>query len=346
MHIPDGYLSLQTTLPAIVVMIPFWTVALNKVKKVLSHKQIPLLSMCAAFSFVIMMFNVPIGQSSVHAVGAVFIAILLGPWAACISVSIALILQALVFGDGGVIAIGINCFNMAIVMPFAGYYIYKLIAGKSALLSKRSLLGIFTGSYIGINIAALFTAIEFGIQPLLFKAADGNPLFGYYPLSVSIPTMMAEHTLLAGPIEGIITVAAITYLAKSAPHLLVIGDKFQPDIEGSVLKRYKSFIIGLIVLVVLTPLGLIATGTAWGEWSMTELQKKIGYIPQGFAKISHIWTSIMPDYTAPGLGGGFFQSALGYIISAIVGIALISTVMLITFKILMKEQKSKGKDKD
>jgi cobalt/nickel transport system permease protein len=346
MHIPDGYLSLQTTLPAIGVMIPFWAVALNKVKKVLSHKQIPLLSMCAAFSFVIMMFNVPIGQSSVHAVGAVFIAILLGPWAACISVSIALILQALVFGDGGVIAIGINCFNMAIVMPFAGYYIYKLIAGKSALLSKRSLLGIFTGSYIGINIAALFTAIEFGIQPLLFKAADGNPLFGYYPLSVSIPTMMAEHTLLAGPIEGIITVAAITYLAKSAPHLLGIGDKFQPDIEGSVFKRYKSFIIGLIVLVVLTPLGLIATGTAWGEWSMTELQKKIGYIPQGFAKLSDIWTSIMPDYTAPGLGGGFFQSALGYIISAIVGIALISTVMLITFKILMKEQKDKGEDKD
>lgn len=339
MHIPDGYLSLETTLPAIGVMIPVWTVALNKVKKVMNQKQIPLLSLCAAFSFVIMMFNVPLGESSVHAVGAVFIAILLGPWAACIAVSIALIIQALMFGDGGILAIGANCLNMAFIMPFAGYYLYKVITGKSEILSKRSMIGIFAGSYLGINLAALCTAIEFGIQPILFKAADGNPLYGFYPLSVSIPTLMFEYTLFAGPIEGILTVAGISYLARFAPHLLNRASNSQSLDEKSLFARYKPFIICIIAMVVLTPIGLLATGTAWGEWGINEFKEKIGYIPQGFAKFSDIWRALMPDYSIPGLEGSFLKSSIGYIASAIVGIILMSIVIFITAKLVIKDQK-------
>ncbi|HEX3026524.1 MAG TPA: cobalt transporter CbiM [Clostridia bacterium] len=190
MHIPDGYLSPQTTIAAFAGMLPVWAVAVKKTKKVLNEKRIPALSLCAAFSFVIMMFNVPVaGGSSAHAVGAVLIAILLGPWAATISVSTALLIQALIFGDGGILAFGINCLNMGVVMPFAGYYLYKLVAGKSELGSSRNLTGAFIGGYIGINLAALCAAVEFGIQPLLFKSASGVPLYCPYPLSVSIPSM-------------------------------------------------------------------------------------------------------------------------------------------------------------
>jgi cobalt/nickel transport system permease protein len=97
MHIPDGYLSPQTAIPMIAVMVPILGVAANKVKNDLKKKQIPVLAAGAAFSFVIMMFNLPIpGGSSAHAVGAVLLAILLGPWAACLGVSVALIIQALV----------------------------------------------------------------------------------------------------------------------------------------------------------------------------------------------------------------------------------------------------------
>ena len=129
MHIPDGYLGPQTYAVLDVAMIPIWAVAAVKVKKTLKTKQVPLMALGAAFSFVIMMFNMPvIGGSTGHAVGATLIAILLGPWAACISVSIALVIQALVFGDGGITAIGANVFNMAVVMPFVGYYLYRLIA--------------------------------------------------------------------------------------------------------------------------------------------------------------------------------------------------------------------------
>ena len=118
MHIPDGYLSPATCMVFGAVMIPIWAAASKTVKKTLSVRQVPYLAIGAAFSFVIMMFNLPIpGGSSGHAVGGVLVAILIGPWAACIAITVALVIQALLFGDGGIITIGANCFNIAFVLP-------------------------------------------------------------------------------------------------------------------------------------------------------------------------------------------------------------------------------------
>lgn len=346
MHIPDGYMSPQTSLPLIGAMLPLWSVAVAKIKKVINYKQIPLLSLCAAFSFVIMMLNVPLGASSVHAVGAVFIAILMGPWAACIAVSVALIIQAFVFGDGGMLAIGANCFNMAFAMPFVGYWVYKLIAGDSDIKSKRSLAGVFAGSYVGINVAALLTAIEFGIQPLLFKTAEGAPLYGFYPLSVSVPVMALEHLVFAGPIEGIVTVLAVAYLAKFSPELFNrMGNKNAEPAVGTTFSRYKAFFIGIITLVLISPLGLLATGTAWGEWGTDEIQEQLGYVPKGFEKISTLWSAFMPDYTVPGLGEGFFQTSAGYIASGIVGALLIAMVMLLSSKFIVRKNSEENQSR-
>ena len=132
MHIPDGYLSPQTFVPLYGVSAGFWTVGLRKLKRELAVKQVPYLSMAAAFSFLIMMFNIPIpGGTSGHAVGAGIIAILLGPWTAVIAVSVVLVIQALVFGDGGITAIGANCFNMAIVLPFVSWWVFRAVAGRA-----------------------------------------------------------------------------------------------------------------------------------------------------------------------------------------------------------------------
>src|SRR4030042_4235169 len=132
MHIPDGYLSPQTYVPLYGVSLVFWSVALKKINKELSIKHIPYLAMSAAFSFLIMMFNVPIpGGTTGHAVGAGIIAILLGPWTAVIAVSVSLIIQAIVFGDGGIPAIGANCFNMAVGMPFVSIWVFRLIKGNA-----------------------------------------------------------------------------------------------------------------------------------------------------------------------------------------------------------------------
>ena len=144
--------------------------------------------------------------------GGVIVAILLGPWAASIAISIALIVQALLFGDGGITAIGANCFNMGVVIPFVGYYIYKLISGNSAITSPRRWIAGTVAGYIGINVAAVIAGIEFGIQPLIAKAPDGHPLYAPYPLSVAVPAMAIEHLMLFGIVEAVVTAIIIIYI--------------------------------------------------------------------------------------------------------------------------------------
>ena len=124
MHIPDGYLSPETCAVGAAVMVPSWSAAGRRVRKTVKSRYVPLLAIGAAYAFLVMMLNVPIPDgTTAHAVGAVLIAVILGPWAAVIGVSTALAIQALFFGDGGVLAYGVNCFNMALVMPMAGYFL-------------------------------------------------------------------------------------------------------------------------------------------------------------------------------------------------------------------------------
>lgn len=221
MHIPDGYLGPQTCVFFYLVMLPIWALASRITKKTLNARQVPLLAIAAAFSFVIMLFNIPIpGGSTGHAVGAVLAAILLGPWTALIAVTVALIIQALLFGDGGVTAIGANCFNMAFIEVFSGYYIYKLISGNSPMNSDRRVVAAGIAGYAGLNIAAISTAIMFGLQPLFYRTADGQPLYCPYGLKVSIPTMAGEHLLVFGWIEAVVTALVLKYLQKHSPEIL------------------------------------------------------------------------------------------------------------------------------
>ncbi len=220
MHIPDGYLGPQTYLPLYGVSIGFWAIAQKKLKKQLSLKHIPYLAMAAAFSFLIMMFSIPIpGGTTGHAVGAGMIAILLGPWTAVLAVSVVLIIQALLFGDGGITTIGANCFNMAAVMPFVSYWIFKLIKGK-AVSGARLAVAAFLAGYLGLVVAALFTAVEFGIQPLVATGANGRPLYAPYPLPVAVPAMVLQHLFLFGIAEGLVTMLLLKYFLKHEPDLV------------------------------------------------------------------------------------------------------------------------------
>jgi cobalt/nickel transport system permease protein len=222
MHIPDGYLGPATCGVFYVIMLPIWTIASKIVKKTLSVKQVPMLAIGAAFSFVIMMFNIPIpGGTTGHAVGAVLVAILLGPWAACIAITVALVIQALLFGDGGITALAANCFNMAFVMPFVGYYVYKLISLRAPVNSNRRVIAAGIAGYLGINIAALLTGIEFGLQPLLHHTANGQSLYCPYGLKVAVPVMLGEHLLIFGWVEALVTALVIKYLQKHSGELLL-----------------------------------------------------------------------------------------------------------------------------
>lgn len=218
MHIPENYLSPSTCAVMAAAMVPVWTYSVKKVKEEIPKVKMPLLGIGAAFSFLGMMFNIPLpGGTTGHAVGGTLIAILTGsPSAGCIAVTIALLIQALLFGDGGILAFGANCFNMAFILPFLGFAIYKLIWEKTG---KRKLAaGI--GSYIGINAAAFCAAIEFGIQPLLFTDAAGKALYCPYPLTISIPAMMIGHLTLFGIAEIVLTTAILAFVEKISPETL------------------------------------------------------------------------------------------------------------------------------
>lgn len=222
MHIPEGYLGPQTWGASYAVMAPIWVIAGRKLRQTLDARRVPLLAIGAAFSFVIMMFNVPIpGGSTGHATGAPLIAILLGPWAAVLAVSVVLAVQAFMFGDGGITALGANCFNMAFVMPLVSYGVYKLAATGSGVRSARRLFAAGLAGYVGLNVAAVTTAIMFGIQPLIAHGADGRPLYAPFPLNVAVPVMALEHLLLFGLVEAAVTATAVAYLARTEPELIV-----------------------------------------------------------------------------------------------------------------------------
>ena len=162
MHIPDNYLSPASCAVLAVAAAPVVGLSITKVKAQLKENKelAPMLGIAASLSFLLMMFNVPIpGGTTAHAVGGVLLSILIGPYAASLALSVALFLQALLFGDGGIIALGANIFNMAIAMPFVGYAVYHFFRKQN-----HETVGVLVGSYVGINVAAFLTAIELGIQ--------------------------------------------------------------------------------------------------------------------------------------------------------------------------------------
>lgn len=221
MHIPDGYLSPQTCGIFYAVMMPLWYAASRIVKRTLKAKQVPYLAFSAAFTFVIMMFNVPIpGGSTGHAVGGTLVAVLLGPWEAMIAITVALVVQALLFGDGGITAIGANCFNMAFILPFTGYYIYRLISMKSAKSSAIRPVAAAIGAFFGLTTAAVSTGMMFGVQPALHHTTDGKALYCPYGLNIAVPVMLLEHVMFFGWVEAIVTFLVIRYIQKEDMSLI------------------------------------------------------------------------------------------------------------------------------
>jgi cobalt/nickel transport system permease protein len=332
MHIPDGYLSPATCGVMATAMVPAWAMAVQKTKRVAKSRFAPLMAVGAAYSFLVMMFNVPIPDgTTAHGVGAVLIAILLGPWAAVISVSVALLIQALFFGDGGVLAFGANAFNMALVMPFVGYGVYRLVTRHLSLTTPRRALAAGLGGYVGINAAALCAAIEFGLQPTLFHSGDGTPLYAPFDLAQTIPAMAFAHLTIAGFVEFALTFAIVAYLQRANLPLMRFNHPNVPVEDALVTTKPRSAwswaLIGIATMVVLTPLGLLAPGGAFGEDDPVDLdlgKYHLNGVPSGLNNYYDFWSHTV-------LGGYGFASGqhetVGYLLSAVIGIAAVGIVV-------------------
>ena len=350
MHIPDGYLSPATCATLYTTTAPFWWVSLRRMQRGINTHMVPLLSVFAAFSFIIMMFNLPLpGGTTGHAVGVGIAAIVLGPWASVLAISIALIIQALLFGDGGITAIGANCFNMAILGSLAAYGIYRLLAGRAPIESPRRVMAGAIAGYVAINLSALAAAVELGIQPLLYRDATGAALYAPYPLQIALPAMMAGHLTVAGLAELFVSGGVVAYLQRMEPNLLratAPGARAMTG-HGPVLlcnesgwSATKPLWIALAVLAILTPLGILAVGSAWGEWAVSdflhpETRRQIANAsagqappaqpPAGLERLAPLWTAPLSRYAPPFIK----NSALGYMLSAMIGMVLIIIIGLL-----------------
>ena len=220
MHIPDGYLSPQTAGALYAVSAPLWALSIRGIRRRMETRSVPLLALLAAFSFLIMMFNIPLpGGTTGHAIGAVLIAILVGPWPAIMAVTVALAVQALFFGDGGILALGANAFNCGCMMPFVGYLVFAALKGSSKPFERRFAVAAAIGGYAGINAAAFLVALELGLQPALHHTSSGTPLYCPFPLGVTVPAMMTAHLTVAGAAEAVLTGGIVAFLGKHHPEL-------------------------------------------------------------------------------------------------------------------------------
>lgn len=198
MHIPDGYLDLPLALTFYILSFAVLAYSIIRGRKELDESKIPLIGVVAAGIFVAQMLDWPIpGGTSAHFVGGGLAAVLLGPYIGSIVMASVVIVQCLIFGDGGITALGANLWNMAVINVYAAYFIYSIL--KKKLLVKNIEISSFASGWLGITLAAIFAGIELGISST-FR----------YSILVTVSVMGVWHFLL-GIIEGIITSAVVMY---------------------------------------------------------------------------------------------------------------------------------------
>lgn len=206
MHIPDGFLAMNTWVPTWLISAGGIAYSVKKASGMLKDKMVPLMGVMSAFIFAAQMLNFPIaGGTSGHLLGGVLAAVLLGPFPAAIVISVVLTIQCLIFQDGGITALGANIFNMAIVGTMVGYLIYafihKLIKSKIGIM-----IGTAVASWFSVVIASSFCAIELAIS-------------GTSPLSIALPAMAGIHALI-GIGEAVITCVVVGFVLGVRPDLI------------------------------------------------------------------------------------------------------------------------------
>jgi cobalt/nickel transport system permease protein len=211
MHIPDGFLSPEVAGAAAVVTAAAVGYGLKTASETLDERRVPLLGVTGAFVFAAQMLNFPVaGGTSGHFLGAALAAILLGPWLACLTMAVVIGLQAFVFADGGITALGANVLNMGVIgaLLVGGL----MLATRKALpKSRKVLLAIAgVGAWLAVMAGATATSVELAVS-------------GTVPFSTVLPAMLGVHALI-GIGEAVVTVAALAAVLAARPDVIAVSD--------------------------------------------------------------------------------------------------------------------------
>jgi cobalt/nickel transport system permease protein len=208
MHIPDGFIAPQMYLPAYGVTAGLWAYGLRRLRASLQEEMIPRLAVLTAFSFVVSMVMVPLpGGTSAHATGIALLALLFGVWTAFIALSLVLLIQALLFGGGGVTALPVNALAMGLIgssVAWCTYHLVRRVHEGFALVSA---------GWLSVNVSALLVALALGLQPVIAHTDGGQPLFFPFGLSVTLPAVMLPHAVI-GIGEGVLTLLIWRFLGR------------------------------------------------------------------------------------------------------------------------------------
>jgi cobalt/nickel transport system permease protein len=207
MHIPDGFISTPVAVAGIAVAAGSVAYAVKATNKKMGERQVPMMGVLAAFIFAAQMLNFPVaGGTSGHFIGAALAAIILGPWSAVLIMSCVLMVQCLIFQDGGLLALGANILNMGVIAVFVSYFTYKGIFAAIRGGKTGRLVAAGVGAWISVAVSALACAAELAIS-------------GTAPWQIAIPAMGIVHMAI-GVGEGLITVAVVALVMGTRPDLL------------------------------------------------------------------------------------------------------------------------------
>ncbi|MHC5039476.1 MAG: energy-coupling factor ABC transporter permease [Planctomycetota bacterium] len=359
MHMGNEVLSPAVALGFGAATIGILSLCARNARKSLEGRQIPLMGMMGALVFAAQMVNFQIlGGSSGHLGGGALLAISLGPGVAVFVMSAVLFIQALLFNDGGLLALGTNIFNMGILPAFIGTALFRIIAGgpaREVRSAGRVYLGCFSAGLMGVTAGAVMVPIQIGLSGLL---ADGVSLSWFFA------TMTWVH-LIVGAVEGVITFMVVAYLYHTRPELLPGATK----VEGRVGPRPILASLGIGALVIGVFLSMMASGLPDGleyvlgtetagegagadktvggrsilrETSEDSLMHRVNTLQEKVA--------VLPDYTRQGAeeasveeGNGFFRWDTFQAISALVGSILTLFLAFLVGKLLLRRSRGEAR---
>lgn len=303
LHIPDGFLHNLVAVVCWIVAAFVLAIAVRKARSKFDERLVPLAGIMAAFIFAAQMINFPVaGGTSGHMVGAALAFVILGPWLGMLVMAAVIILQALLFQDGGLVVMGANLIVMGIVPGFIGYQIYQIVANKSRALK---LGGAAVAAWVSIMAAALVTA--------LLLAFSGTVSAG-----IVIPAMLGIHALI-GIGEALITAAVMAFILNSRPTLLA-----RDAVDNG---KGNWAVIGLILVLVVVLFSPLASGSPDGlEW----VAEQTGFLETA----QDAPFQLLPDYTIPTLG----ESGVSTIVAGLIGALIVGGVVFAISRTLRRSQ--------
>jgi cobalt/nickel transport system permease protein len=328
MHMANELLSVPVAAGTLAAAAGGLGLICRKVSRIVSSDKLPLMGVLGAFIFAAQMVNFQLPAmpgTSGHMVGSVLLAIILGPHLAAVVISSVIIVQCLIFQDGGLLALGCNIINMGLVPCYLGYFLYRTVTvGQSG--SLRTYVGAMLACLVALEAGAILVPVEAALSGVLAV-----------PFSTFLITMVGVH-FLVGLVEGLITIAVLAYLQQVRPDLVL------ESLPGRVRLSKKAVLWTLLVFAIIAAAGLslLASGMPDGlEWSYAERPDQPGFKPivsndsAVIAKTDQIQTKYapLPDYSVRGSSSAGWTSFAG-----VVGSALTMAVIWAVVTLLRRRQ--------